>query len=255
MFGLQNHRGSCWINAALQSFFRLPAIKQRYSTDTTLQPNTMDFWLSSIWRSKGTVGLREFFDFARTDDMPAGLGIGDSHELFQHMCDKLPFLDELFRFKIAHTIECKHCQKKTTTQDSVIEFSLDSVEGQHVPLSKCIAKTVEPYNIQEWKCDSCNKKGGVRQQLIGSFPACMMFHAPLANTTIDYSSLLVLNGKKYALSSVVCYNGSHWWTFGRDMPPGSSWYVFDDLNVQEHGAKQFPVSNSMRMLIYCRVEE
>jgi ubiquitin C-terminal hydrolase len=230
-------------------------VQERYRERTHDSSNVIDDCLFRIWKSKGEDGLRDFFEAVRTDTMPAGRGIGDSHELLQYLCDKLPFLDELFRFKIAHTIECVHCKKKTTTQDSVIEFSLDSVEGQHVPLSKCIAKTVEPYDIQEWKCDSCNKKGGVRQQLIGSFPTCMMFHAPLANTTIDYSSLLVLNGKKYALSSVVCYNGSHWWTFGRDMPPGSSWYVFDDLNVQEHGAKQFPVSNSMRMLIYCRVEE
>lgn len=255
MFGLQNYRGSCWVNAALQAFFRLPAVQSRYSTNLQLEKNTIDYWLSTIWNSKGTVGLRDFFEKTRTEDMPAGLGIGDSHELFQDLCDKLPFLDELFRFKIAHSIECKHCKKKTTTQDSVIEFSLDSVEGNHVPLSSCIAKTVEPYEIPDWKCESCNEKGGIRQQLIGSFPKYMMFHAPLANTTIDYSSILILNSKRYALSSVVCYNGSHWWTFGRNMPPGSSWYIFDDVNVQEHGPKQFPVSNCMRMLIYCRVEE
>ena len=31
--------------------------------------------------------------------MPAGQGIGDSHELLVHLCDKLSYLDQLFRFK------------------------------------------------------------------------------------------------------------------------------------------------------------
>lgn len=255
MFGLQNYRGSCWVNAALQALFRLPDVQERYAGREHIEKGTMDYWLSTIWKSKGSVGLREFFETARTNTMQAGLDVGDSHELFQYMSDKLPYLDKYFRFKIAHTIECKYCKKKTTTHDSVIEFSLDSIEGEHVPLSKCIAKTVEPYEVPEWECESCKQKGGIRQQLIGSFPSYILFHAPFVNTTIDYSSLLILNNKKYALSSVICYNGSHWWTFGRDMPPGSSWYVFDDLNVQEHGPKQFPISNCMRMLIYCRVEE
>jgi hypothetical protein len=83
----------------------------------------------------------------------------------------------------------------------------------------------------------------------------MMFHLPLPNTTVDYSSILILNGKKYGLLSVVCYNGAHWWTYGRNMPPGSSWFVLDDTHVVEHGPKQFPVSAAMRVLIYYRLDE
>lgn len=255
MFGLNNYRGSCWVNSALQAFFRIPDVQKRYDANEFEAGNVIDEYLCKLWKSKGEYGLPEFFEAVRTDTMPAGLNVGDSHELLNYMCDKLPFLDELCRFKVAHSMECNSCKKKTLTYDSIIEFSFDAIEGQHVPLSQCIAKTVEPYEIQEWVCENCNSKGGMRQQLIGAFPKCMMFHAPLANTSIDYSSILILNKNKYALSSIVCYNGAHWWAFGRDMPPGSSWFLLDDRNIIEHGPKQFPISAAMRMLIYYRLEE
>jgi uncharacterized UBP type Zn finger protein len=255
MFGLHNHRGSCWVNAALQAFFRIPEVQQRYDQNIFDKKNVIDQCLYSIWKTKGENSLKDFFEAVRTDTMPAGLDIGDSHELFQYLCDKLPFLDELCRFKIAHSMVCKSCNKKSIREDSVIEFSLDSVSGSHVPLATCISKTVEPYDIDEWECESCKTKGGTRQQLIGSFPKCLLFHAPLSNSTIDYSSIMILNKHKYALSSVVCYNGAHWWTYGRNMPPGSSWYILDDMNIREHSPKQFPVSNTMRMLIYYRLDE
>ena len=255
MFGLNNYRGSCWVNAALQAFFRIPDVQQRYSAGEFERGNVIDECLCKLWRSKGEHGLREFFEAVRTDTIPAGLDVGDSHELFNYMCDKLPFLDELCRFKVAYSMECLSCKKKTLNHDSIIEFSFDAIEGQHVPLSQCISKTVEPYAIPDWECEACKSKGCTRQQLIGAFPKCMTFHAPLANTSIDYSSILILNKVKYALSSVVCYNGSHWWIFGRDMPTGSSWFLLDDARVVEHGPKQFPVSPQMRMLIYYRVEE
>jgi ubiquitin C-terminal hydrolase len=171
------------------------------------------------------------------------------------MCDKLPFLDELCRFKIAHSMECQNCKKKSMTHDSVVEFALEAATSEQATLADCIGKAVEPYVVDEWVCESCKKKGGVRQQLVGTFPKCIMFHAPLANTTIDYSSILMMNKRKYALSSVTCFNGGHWWAYGRNMPPGSSWYQLNDTNVREHGPKQFPVSPQMRMLIYYRLDE
>jgi len=255
MFGLQNRSGSCWVNAALQALFRFPDIQKRYDAKTFDSGNPIDECLMKLWTSKGAIGLNEFHESIRTDTMPAGLNIGDSHELLNYLCDKLPFLDKLCRFKIAHTIECNNCTFKSSSRDSVIEFSLDSVEGQNVPLINCITKTVEPYAINEWECEKCKMRGGTRQQLIGSFPEYMMFHLPLINTTVDYSSILIMNGKKYGLLSVVCYNGAHWWTYGRNMPPGSSWFVLDDTNVIEHGPKQFPVSSAMRVLIYYRLDE
>jgi ubiquitin C-terminal hydrolase len=255
MFGLHNYRGSCWVNAALQAFFCIPEVQLRYNTDTFDTKNIVDQCLYTIWKTKGEHGLKDFFEAVRTDTMPAGLDIGDSHELFQYLCDKLPFLDELCRFKIAHSMVCKSCSKKSIREDSVIEFSFDSVSGLHVPLADCISKTVEPYDVDEWECESCKSKGGTRQQLIGTFPKCMLFHAPLSDSTIDYSSIMILNKKRYALSSVVCYNGAHWWTYARNMPPGSSWYSLDDTNIREHSPKQFPVSNTMRMLIYYRLDE
>jgi hypothetical protein len=87
-------------------------------------------------------------------------------------------------------------------------------------------------------------------------PKVMVFHlVSMDDTSIDYSSILVLNSKRYALLSIICYNGSHWWTRGRNMPIGSSWFTLDDTSVSDHGSRQFPVSNMMRMLIYYRLEE
>jgi len=71
-----------------------------------------------------------------------------------------------------------------------------------------------------------------------------------STTPIDYSSLLVLNGKKYFLFSVVCFNGGHWWTYARKLPPGHAWYVLDDMNVREMDSKMFPVDRTMRVLLY-----
>lgn len=255
MFGLHNYRGSCWVNATLQSLFRFPDLQSRYNQKKLDKNNVIEQCLSSIWNSKGEHGLRDFFEAVRTDTMPAGIDIGDSHELLHYLCDKIPTLDKLCRFRIAHVMKCNKCDNKVTKEDSVIEFSLDSVSGNHIPLSECISKSVQPYEINEWKCEKCNCIGGTRQQLIGTFPKYMIFHAPLTNTSIDYSSILILNKNKYALSSVICFNGGHWWTYGRNMPPGESWYTLDDENVVEHGPKQFPISSQMRVLIYYRLDE
>jgi ubiquitin C-terminal hydrolase len=253
MFGLRNYSGSCWVNGCLQAFFRIPEIQTRYNEDLLEYINDIDRHLHTIYKSKGEVGLKDFFDSVRTGTMPAGQGIGDSNELFVYLCDKLPFLDELCRFKIANTIKCNSCGEKNTKEDDVIEFMLSS-EGKFTPISECISKVVQPQIIDTWKCEKCKNTGCTTQQLIGTFPKAMVFNMVTPDTSVNYSSILVLNQKKYALSSVICYSGSHWWTRARDMPPGSSWYTLDDTRVINHGPDKFPVSNMMRILIYYRLE-
>jgi hypothetical protein len=253
MFGLHNYRGSCWVNGCLQAFFRIPEIQSRYKQEEITYVNDIDKHLHIIYSSKGELGLKDFFDSVRTDAMPAGHGIGDSNELFISLCDKLPFLDELCRFKIANTIQGKSCEDKQVKEDSVTEFTLSS-SGKFVPISECISNVVQPQTIDEWKCEKCSQLGCVTQQLIGTFPKVMAFHMVTPDTSINYSSVLVLNGKKYALSSAICYSGSHWWTRARDMPPGSSWHTLDDTQITNHGPDKFPVSNMMRILIYYRLE-
>lgn len=254
MFGLQNFSGSCWVNACLQGLFRIPEVQQRYSNNQADKANQVDVSLETIWNSKGKLGLRDFFDVVRTDTMPAGRGIGDSNELFQYLCDKLPYLDSLCRFKVADTIECISCKNKEIREESVIQYDI-TTSGHHIPISQCIMNTVIPNTVADWVCEKCTKKGCTRQHLIGTFPKVMIFYMSSTQGSIDYSSLLILNNKKYVLNSVLCYNGSHWWTRGRNMPPGSSWYTIDDQHVTDHGAKQFPVSNMMRILIYYRLED
>jgi ubiquitin C-terminal hydrolase len=253
MFGLNNFRGSCWVNTCIQAVLRIPEVQERYNGETFDKDNLIDECLCKIWKSKGEDGLKQFFDVVRTETMPAGNGIGDAHELLQYLCDKLPFLDELMRFKIADSITCINCSTREIKEDSVIEFTISSNENNR-PLIDCITESVQENTIDGWKCEKCNKEGCKKQQLIGSFPKVMMFHMIPTNGSVDYSSILALNKKQYALISVSCYNQMHWWGYGRNMPPGSSWYTLNDRQVQEHGPKQFPVSNKMRLLIYYRLE-
>jgi len=254
MFGLKNHRGSCWVNACLQGVFRIPELQQRYTKLDADPKNTIDVCLQTIYNSNGENGIRDFFECVKTEYLPAGNDIGDSDELLQHLCDKLPFLDKLCRFKIANTVECITCKAKELKEDTVIEFELHP-EKHLMPISECISMVVSPSVIPDWKCEKCKKLGCSKQLFIGSFPKVMTFHMTSINTSIDYSSVLILNKKKYALLAVVCYNGSHWWTYGREMPPGTDWYTFDDKNIINHGPSQFPVSKAMRLLIYYRLEE
>lgn len=253
MFGLRNFMGSCWVNACLQAVFRIPEVQQRYTQDTLEYINRIDESLHTVYKSKGDDGLKDLFNSIKTETMPAGRGIGDSNELFLYLCDKLPFLDELCRFKIAYTIQCNTCKHEGINKDSIIEFPLSST-GKFTPISECISQTVTPEQISVWKCDKCNQLGCTKQQLISSFPTVMVFHMITPEQSVNYSTVLIMNSKKYILSSAICYNGSHWWTRGRDMPPGSSWYTFDDLNIIRHGPEKFPVSNMMRILIYYRLE-
>jgi len=253
MFGLQNFRGSCWVNTCLQMVFAIPEIQERYSSTQLQYHNLIDECLHKIWISKGELGLKELFDSVRTETLPAGNDIGDSHELFNFLCDKLPFLDLLCRFKTADSIECNTCGDREMKEDSVIEFSINT-EEKNIPLTNCISNTMTPIEISDWKCDICSELGCKKQQLIGTFPQVMIFHKVSTKGSFEYSSILVLNKKRYALLGVCCYNGSHWWYYGRNMPPGSSWYTIDDTRIQEHGPKQFPISSHMRLLIYYRLE-
>jgi ubiquitin C-terminal hydrolase len=253
MFGLKNFSGSCWVNTCLQGIFRIPDVQQRYNNGTFDKENIVDECLSKIWKSKGEDGLKDFFDAVRTEVMPAGNGIGDSHELIVYLCDKLPFLDKLIRFKIADSVVCIHCEDTQIKEDSITEFSIASNESNK-PMIDCISESVKEDTLADWKCEKCGKLGCKKQQLIGSFPKIMVFHVTSNSGSIDYSSILALNKRQYALISVSCFNGGHWWGYGRDMPPGTSWYTLNDRQVEEHGPKQFPISNKMKILIYYRLE-
>jgi len=244
------------VNACLQGIFMIPEVRNRYTTNGHDENNIIDKCLSVIFRSKGEDGLKELFEAVKTKDINPGRDIGDSHELLMFLCDKLPFLDELCRFKIGDSIQCKTCKKIEVKEDSVCEYALSLVNNREA-ISDCIVRSVQPYENNDWKCsftEGCQGVGCECQHLIGTFPKVMIFHVIPTNTAVNYSSILILNKRQYALTSVICYNGSHWWTYGRDMPPGTDWYVLDDTRIIKHGPRQFPVSSSMRILIYYRLE-
>ena len=125
--------------------------------------------------------------------------------------------------------------------------------GAGKSIAECIENTVRPTEINDWTCEKCKSKGAIAHQLIGSFPQYMIFHL-MIDSNVNYSSILILNKRKYALISVVCFNGGHWWMYGRD-GVGMPWYILDDMQVQNHGPRQFPISNTTRMLIYYCVNE
>jgi len=254
MFGLHNFRGSCWVNACIQSIFRIPEVKERYSTGEIDTTNPVDVGLHLIWKSEGKEGLKEFFHSVRTATMPAGQGIGDSNELLLYLCDKLPFLDALCRFKIAEQVKCT-CDFSQLKEDTITEFELHPVRRQ-TPISECITNSVIVEKLEDWKCDKCSLKGNAtKQRLIGSFPKIMVFRVTSQNSSLQYSSVLVLNSKTYYLMSVISHNGGHWWSYSREMPPGKPWYTFNDMSVVQHKPNEYPMSETMKVLIYYRLEE
>jgi len=253
-FGLRNQRGSCWVNATLQSIFRLPEIQDRYENDKADENNPVDLCLQEIWCSRGDEGLKALYECVKTGLMPAGEGIGDSHELLEFLCDKLPFLDKLCRFKMSHQVKCVNCDYSDLRTDSLIEFSVTPTAKKQGLIS-CIGAAVQPVSIPDWTCEKCKGKGCSKQLLMATFPDVFVFHCTTLDTSVSYSPLLNINGNRYALSSVVCFNGGHWWTYGRSQPPGSNWVEFDDQRVQDHGPNNFPLSDTMRLLFYYRLKE
>ena len=255
-FGLRNQRGSCWVNATLQAIFRIPDVQTRYIADAALDTSPIDVSLQEIWASKGDEGLKAFYECVRTAVMPAGEDIGDSHELLEFLCDKLPYLDKLCRFKVGNTVKCNNpeCSYKDVHVDSLIEFSVSPVRPKQ-SLTDCVLQSVTPVVIPDWKCETCSQKGCTKQLLMSSFPNVFVFHVTSINSSVSYSTLLVLNGQKYALLAVVCFNGGHWWTYGRDMPPGTNWTEYNDMHIRNHGPQNFPLSDNMRLLFYYRLKE
>ena len=255
MFGLRNQRGSCWVNAMLQGVFRIPDVQSRYSSDQADDNNAVEMSLQEIWTTRGQDGLTDFYQVVKTGTMPAGEGVGDSHELLEFLCDKVPFLDKLMRFKIAHIVRCKHCSYSHTHLDSLLEFSIvPSPENQSV--TDAIVRAVTPFEIPDWKCDTCREKGCTKQFLMGHFPQVLVFHQTSVNTSVTYSAILVVNKIKYALFAVVCFNGGHWWTYGRDLPPGKPWHELNDTHVRSFDPTHFPLADrSMRLLMYYRLNE
>jgi ubiquitin C-terminal hydrolase len=198
MFGLNNFSGSCWVNACLQGIFRLPEVIDRYTRESHDRDNVVDVSLNKIWNSQGKEGLKDFFLAARTATMPAGNDIGDSNELLIHLCDKLPFLDELCRFKTAEQIKCP-CGFSQIREDTATEYELHPA-ARNTPITDCIAKAVQPESLDGWKCDKCSEVGkATKQSLIGSFPKVMVFRVTSQNSSLQYSSVLVINSKKYYL--------------------------------------------------------
>jgi len=254
MFGLPNFRGSCWVNACLQGIFRIPELQTRYSNDKADPENKLDLSIQRIWDSKGTDGLRDFFNSVKAESLPAGSNVGDSHELFVYLCDKLPFLDKVCRFKVADSIKCSSCDYIELKEDSLIEFSIHPTK-KGMNIVDCVADAVSIKTNPDWKCEKCSNKGCTQQLLLGEFPKTLVFHVTSVGTSIEYSSVVIINKIKYCLLSVISYNGAHWWAYSRDMPPGKPWYTIDDTRVREHRSDEFPMSETMRVLIYYRLDE
>lgn len=257
MFGLRNIRGSCWINATLQGLYRIPDVQERFRNNEVDSNNTIETCLEEIWKSKGDDGLLPLFQCIKTVTMPAGEDIGDAHELLEYFCNHVPFLDKLMRFKIANTIKCNNnrCDYSEIRHDSLVEFSIVPSRPNQT-ITEAVVDATRPLLIPEWKCEKCGLKGCTKQFLLAGFPQVLVFHQTSVNTSVAYSAVLVVNNIKYALFAVICYNGSHWWTYGRDLPPGKPWHELNDRTVRTFPANQFPLADrTMRLLMYYRLNE
>lgn len=255
MFGLRNKNGSCWINAALQAIFRIPDLQKRFNDDSGDDANVVETCLSEIWGSKGDEGLKSLYECVKVSPhMPAGESIGDSHELIEFLVDKIPFLDKLMRFRVANAITCKHCSYSESKADTLTEFSFATAQKKQT-VSDAILEAVQPTVIEDWTCEKCKQKGCTKQLLLAEFPQVLMFHQTSIGTSISYTPILVVNKIRYALMSIVCFTGGHWFTWGRDLPPGQPWYRLDDGHIQSHSANFFPLADNMRLLLYYRLNE
>jgi ubiquitin C-terminal hydrolase len=250
MFGLRNKNGSCWINAALQAVFRIPDLQDRFNENKEDSSNPTEMCLSELWGSKGEEGLNAFYTCVRTTHMPAGVGIGDSHELIEFLSDKIPFLDKLFRFRIVNKIQCSNCPYTDTRPDSLTEFSI-APSARKQTVSEAIGEAVRPLVIPDWTCEKCSKKGCTKQMLLAEFPKVMMFHQTTVGTTASYTPTLVVNKQRYALLAVVCFTGGHWFTWGRTI--GQPWTRLDDDTVRVQEGNFFPHADTMRLLVYYRL--
>jgi ubiquitin C-terminal hydrolase len=255
MFGLRNKSGSCWVNAALQALFRIPELQTRFSEDEHDKSNPVETSMCEIWASKGDEGLKDFYECVKTATMPAGENIGDSHELIQYICDKIPFLDKMFRFKIGNQIRCKNCPYVDVRRESLIEFPITGDGRKEISVTDAILRAVSPYAIDDWKCEKCSQKGCTKQFLIETLPQVLMFHQTALDSNVTYTAVLGVNGVKYMLLAVVCFNGGHWWTYGRNPPPGNPWYELNDMTVRSFHGNAFPLDRTMRLLIYYRLNE
>jgi ubiquitin C-terminal hydrolase len=233
---------------------RIPELQHRFSENEEDSSNPTEMCLSEIWGSKGEEGLKEFYECVRTTHMPAGEGIGDSHELIEFLCDKIPFLDKLMRFKVVNKIQCNNCPYSDTRPDSLTEFSISPSQKKQT-VSDAIGEAVRPSTIADWTCEKCAKKGCSKQLLLAEFPKVMVFHQTSVDTTVSYTPVLVVNKIRYALLAVVCFTGGHWFTWGRNMPPGQPWYRLDDGHIQSHSGTFFPLADNMRLLVYYRLSE
>jgi ubiquitin C-terminal hydrolase len=256
MFGLRNKNGSCWINAALQGIFRIPDLQKRFSDGEEDTHNPVETCIAELWGSKGEEGLNDFYQCVKVSPhMPAGEDIGDSHELLKFLWDKVPFLDKLVRFKMANTTRCTSCGYTVTNHETAAEFTIAPTKPKQ-SLSECIAEAVQPHTVSDWTCDSCKAKGCVRQLLLGNaFPQVFVFHVTSPRTTASYSAQLVLNNQTYALFAAICFNGGHWYTFGRNLPPGQPWAEYNDTQVRTYDPTFFPLADTMRVLMYYRIHE
>lgn len=254
-FGLVNTRGSCWVNSCLQAVFRIPDVQQRLEEETTDPQNPVEMALAEIWGSRGDEGLKDFYKLIKSDNMPAGEGIGDAHELLSHLCDKMPYLDKLMRFHTANTVRCRACKHTEVRKESYIDFTLaPSNAGQSV--SQSVLDAVTPQIMEDWKCDKCGKTAGCQTQMAldGALPTLLTFRKT-TDHAVSYPSVLTMNKKRYNIFAVVCYDGGHWWTFGRDLPPGSTeWFEFNDKRVASFDPRHYPHSDNARLLMYYRAE-
>jgi len=245
MFGITNIGGSCWINACLQGLFSIPDIKERYSSSVELE-NNLDSCLKNVWLSHASISsLMALFPEITTKTTPAGKGIGDSHELFLILCDKLTFLNKLCSFETANVIKCS-CGNQTIHKQTSNNLFIHT-SGR---LADSILASTNPEKIDSYSdCNICSAEtktvtGSTNRFIMCTFPSIMVINI-LPGTNVQFGSEITLNENKYELISIICNSGGHWFGYYKH----NKWMLGNDTSVSETGVN---IRSHVRVLFYIK---
>jgi hypothetical protein len=209
--------------------------------------------LSEIIKTNGSVdSLKIFFEKVRNEHLPAGINIGDAHELFLRICDLSPELEKLCSYIVFNTTSCavSQCDNKFTSPDETrTEFILQSQPYAGMSLQNRIVNSMQE-TIPDWKCDKFHDAGAgcIKQTYMKSFPTVFVFHTD--NGVESYSETISINKRRYTLISGICFHNSHWWAFGRSR---DGWMIYNDMEITP--MKLSDNTQLVRMLIYYRYED
>ena len=286
--GLQNLGNTCYLNSIIQLLFMIPEFrfsilsiddgkdktKGEYIDDDNILHQLQKLYTYLILTSDRFISPQEFFlsikdsneNILRTNEQK------DSQEFFSMFCDQLEkhlkdipgqkfLLKNLFGgFKI-NIKKCNDCNDVTKNYEEIKDISLDIKNLKN--LEESLDKFISEEQIEDYKCDKCNKKVTVsKHNLLSHLPNYLEIELKrmVKNLQLDkdikinsrFEFPLTLNMKKYCYNNIkenkdndinYEYNlkainvhignteGGHFVSIIKD--ENGKWYEFDDKIIRE----------------------